>query len=44
MKSTQATMFPTLERLGVIEQKANTENCFTNMPLSVQMNVNHLHL
>ena len=44
MKSTQVTVFPTLVHLGAIEQKANTENCFTNMPLSVQMNANHLHL
>lgn len=34
--------FPARKCLGVIVQKANTENCFTNMPLNVQMNVNHL--
>lgn len=36
--------FPAKNVWGVIVQKANGENCFTNKPLNVQMNVNRPRL
>ena len=35
---------PATESLGVTVQKANRENCFTNVSLNSQVNVTHPHL